>query len=208
MKKFILVLLILVASIPIGYKIATGKYSEKQPVNFIQSIRMSQTKEGLLSYKQSIEIKLDMIEKEAPEMEVYFVTITFSQYLNEFELEDLVKRYNLKVHAIVGRTIEKDTGLKGTFLIGIEDMKIEYDKKDLENMLSRNDAVFKGFIELIADVSKRDLCLLKNDERVFLVDVSADSHFVLNPKHEKTKSWDGYMQGIFDGLEKFGLVKP
>ncbi len=90
----------------------------------------------------------------------------------------------------------------------IEKNVMFYDEKLLLDMLMRNDAKFKGFTAVIANMQNQDIQRLKNDEMVFLIDASADTHFVRNPEHEKANSWDGYAPSVFSSLEKFNLVKP
>ena len=150
---------------------------------------------------------LDKIELEQLPTEKYFITTTFSKYLSKDELEKLVKDYNIEVLAIEGRSIENGTMLKGTFFISPENGML-YDEKLLLDMLKRNDATFKGFTAVIANMQNQDIQRLKNDEMVFLIDTSVDTHFVRNPEHEKENSWEGYAPSVFSSLEKFNLVKP
>ena len=150
---------------------------------------------------------LDKIELEQSPTEKYFITTTFSKYISKDELEKLVKDYNIEVLAIEGRSIENGTMPEGTFFISPENGML-YDEKLLLDMLKRNDATFKGFTAVIANMQNQDIQRLKNDEMVFLIDTSADTHFVRNPEHEKENSWEGYAPSVFSSLEKFNLVKP
>jgi len=128
------------------------------------------------------------------------VTITFLKYVSEEELEKLVKDYNIEVLAIEGRSIERGTNLKGTFFVTPENGML-YDKKLLGDLLRRNNAEFKGFITLVANIENKDTQRLRKEQLVFLIDPSADAHFVKNPKHERTNSWDGYAPDVFAEIE-------
>ena len=150
---------------------------------------------------------LDKIELEQLPTEKYFITTTFSKYVSKEELEKLVKDYNIEVLAIEGRSIENGTMLKGTFFVAPENGML-YDEKLLLDMLKRNDAAFKGFTAVIANMQNQDIQRLKNEETAFLIDTSADTHFTRNPEHEKENSWEGYTPSVFSSLEKFNLVKP
>jgi len=66
--------------------------------------------------------------------------------------------------------------LKGTFFVAPENGML-YDEKLLLDMLKRNDATFEGFTAVIANMQNQDIQRLKNDEMVFLIDASADTHF-------------------------------
>ncbi len=208
MKKTIIVLIVLV-SLAVGVFGFVRAYSQDKPFfdMFSMAGEISQSKDSLLNYKAKIDRVLDKIELEQSPTEKYFVTITFSKYVSKEELEKLVKDYNIEVLAIEGRSIENGTILKGTFFVSPEKGML-YDEKLLLDMLKRNDAEFKGFTAIIANIQNKDIQKLRNDKMVFLIDTSADGHFVRNPEHEKANSWEGYAPSVFSSLEKFNLVKP
>lgn len=208
MKKVIIVSIIL-SSIVLGTFGILRVFSQDKPFfnMFTVAKETSQGKDSVLNYKNKIEKTLDKIKVIAPVKEKYFVTITFSKYVTEKELEKVVKDYNIEVLAIEGRSIEKGANLKGTFLVTPENGML-YNKKLLLDMLERNDADFLGFTALICNIQNADLQRLRKNTIVFLVDPSSDTHFVRNPKHEKTNSWDGYVPSIFWELEKNNLLKP
>lgn len=208
MKKIIIVLIILV-SLTLGTFGFLKASSQDKPFFDMFSIarEISQGKDSILSYKNKVEKVLDKIEVEIPKEEKYFVTITFSKFVTDEELKKLVKEYNIEILAIEGRSIEKGTNLKGTFFVTPENGML-YDKKLLLDMLQRNDAEFKGFIAIVVNIQNKDIQKLRNNKIVFLIDPSADTHFVRNPKHEKTNSWDGYAPSLFSELEKNKLLNP
>jgi len=208
MKKITIVLIILV-SITLGTFGFLKAFSQDKPFFDMFSIarEISQGKDSILNYKNKVEKVLDKIKVGSPLEEKYFVTITLSKFVTEEELEKLVKDYNIEMLAIEGRSIEKGTNLKGTFFVTPENGML-YDKKLLLDMLQRNDAEFKGFIAIVVNIQNEDIQKLRNNKIVFLIDPSTDTHFVRNPKHEKTNSWDGYAPSVFSELEKNNLLNP
>jgi|GEM_PF-1976941 len=206
MKKIIIVLIILV-SLALGtFGFLKASSQDKPFFNMFSIAReISQGKDSILNYKNKVDRILDKIKLEIPLEEKYFVTITFSKFVTEEELEKLVKEYNIEILAIEGRSIEKGTNLKGSFFVTPENGML-YDKKLLLDMLQRNNAEFKGFIAVVGNIQNKDIQKLRNDKIVFLIDPSADMHFVRNPKHEKTNSWDGYAPSLFTELEKNNLL--
>lgn len=208
MKKIIVILIILI-SLTLGVFEFLKAFSQDKPYFDMFSIvrEFSLSKDHLLNYKNKVDKVLDKIKVEKSPFEKYFVTITFSKFVNKEELEKLVKAYNIEVLAIEGRSIEKGTNLKGTFLVAPENGML-YDEKLLLDMLKRNDAEFKGFTAIIGNIQNKDMQELRNDKIVFLIDPSADPHFVRNPKHEKTNSWDGYAPDVFAELEEYSLIGP
>jgi len=208
MKKTIIAIAIL-ASIVLGTFGFLNAYSKDKPFFNMFSIarEVSESKGSLVNYKNKVNKVLDRIKKEKPPQENYFVTITFSRYMNKEDIKGLVDKYNIKVLAIEGRSIEKGTNLKGTFFVAPENGML-YDRKSLFDMLQRNNSEFKGFISVIVNIKNEDIQKLRNDKIIFLIDPSADTHFVSNPKHEKTNSWDGYAPSLFSELEKNKLLNP
>jgi len=208
MRKLIIIGVILV-SITLGAFGFLKAYSQDKPFfdMFTIAKEFSLSKDHLLNYKNKIDKTLDKIKTGKSRFEKYFVTITFSKYVSEEELEKLVKEYNIKVLAIEGRSIERGTNLQGTFFITPENGML-YDKKLLGDLLKRNDAEFKGFVAIVANIENKDIQQLRKEQLVFLIDPSADAHFVKNPKHERTNSWDGYAPNVFAELEKYSLINP
>ena len=208
MKKMIIISIILV-SLALSTFGFLRAYSQDKPFfdMFSMAGEISQSKDSLLNYKAKIDRVLDKIKLEQSPTEKYFVTTTFSKYVSKEELEKLVKDYNIEVLAIEGRSIEKGTMLKGTFFVAPENGML-YDEKLLLDMLKRNDAAFKGFTAVIANMQNQDIQKLRNNKMVFLIDTSADTHFVRNPEHEETNSWDGYAPSVFAELEKNNLLNP
>jgi len=208
MKKIIIVLIILV-SLTLGTFGFLKASSQDKPFFDMFSIarEISQGKDSILNYKNKVDKVLDKIKVESSLEEKYFVTITFSKFVTDEELKKLVKEYNIEILAIEGRSIEKGTNLKGTFFVTPENGML-YDKKLLLDMLQRNNAEFKGFIAIVVNIQNKDIQKLRNNKIVFLIDPSADTHFVRNPKHEKTNSWDGYAPSLFSELEKNKLLNP
>jgi len=206
MKKIMIVLIILV-SLTLGtFGFLKASSQDKSFFNmFSIAMETTQGKDSILNYKNKVEKVLDEIKLEIPLEEKYFVTITLSKYVTEEELEKLVKEYNIEILAIEGRSVEKGTNLKGTFFVTPENGML-YDKKLLLDILQRNEAEFKGFTAIVANTQNKDIQKLRNDKMVFLIDPSADTHFVRNPKHEKTNSWDGYAPSLFPELEKDNLL--
>lgn len=206
MKKIIFILIVLM-SLTLGVFGFLKAFSQDKPYFDMFSIarEFSLSKEHLLNYKNKIDKVLDRIKDKESPFEKYFLTITFSKYINKEELERLVKAYNIEVLAIEGRSIEKGTNLKGTFLVGPENGML-YDEKLLLDMLKRNNTEFKGFAAIIGNIQNKDIQRLRNNKIVFLIDPSADTHFVRNPKHERTNSWDGYAPSVFPELEKNNLL--
>jgi hypothetical protein len=208
MKKITIISIILV-SLAVGAFGFLKVYSQDKPFfsMFSMAEEISHSKDSLLNYKARIDRVLDKIELEQSPIEKYFVTVTFSKYLSKDEIEKLVKDYNIEVLAIEGRSIENGTMLKGTFFVSPEN-GIFYDEKLLLDMLKRNDATFKGFTAVIANMQNQDIQKLRNDESVFLIDTSADTHFARNPEHKKENSWEGYAPSVFAELEKNNLLNP
>jgi hypothetical protein len=113
-------------------------------------------------------------------------------------LEKLVKDNQLKVKHTLVRTIEKGTNLRGTLLLAPAEKGL-FDKKVMDRIAARNDAVVKGFIEIVAMVPNSHLKTLSSDNLVFLVDTSGDEHFVSNPKKK-------YVPGVFWNLEDNNMI--
>jgi len=203
MKKIMIVLIILV-SLTLGtFGFLKASSQDKSFFNmFSIAMETTQGKDSILNYKNKVEKVLDEIKLEIPLEEKYFVTITLSKYVTEEELEKLVKEYNIEILAIEGRSVEKGTNLKGTFFVTPENGML-YDKKLLLDILQRNEAEFKGFTAIVANTQNKDIQKLRNDKMVFLIDPSADTHFVRNPKHEKTNSWDGYAPSLYEQSDNY-----
>ncbi|MFO7296423.1 MAG: hypothetical protein C0P72_010450, partial [Clostridia bacterium] len=198
-KKIVAFAAFLVLLVGVGYAVTDAETLKKQKFNPISSYHeIAKSKSNLIEYKNKVEEKLKELNNEASSEKEVFVTLTFTKPLNEGELANLVSKYNIKVDQIKGRAIEKGTGLKATFgLKPVEGQLI--DKIALENILSQNEAVFKGFIEAVVVIKNKDLQELKNEKLVYLADPSADEHFVSNPKHDS-------MPGVYWELEKYNLV--
>lgn len=153
------------------------------PLRSYASIK--KTEPGLLEYKAKCVKRLESMDKRFPAEDKVFVTATFTRYLSKEEVGRLEKEHQLKIHLIMSRSIEKDTGLRGT--IGEKSYKGKH----------RRD--FIGFIEVVAEIPNARLKDLATDRHVFLVDPSADSHFVSNPEKD-------YMPGVFWALEDLGML--
>lgn len=74
-----------------------------------------------------------------------------------------------------------------------------YDKEILKDMLSVNNALFKGFIEMVAYMPSGEMDRLVNDALVFTVDPSADTHIIENPNNK-------FAHGVFWNLEEFKII--
>jgi len=168
MKKIIIVLIIL-GSLTLGtFGFLKASSQDKPFFNMFSIAReVSQGKDSILNYKNKVEKVLDKIKLEIPLEEKYFVTITFSKFVTEEELEKLVKEYNIAILTLEGRSIERGTNLKGTFFVTPENGML-YDEKLLLDMLQRNDAEFKGFIAIVGNIQNKDIQKLRNDKIVFL----------------------------------------
>ncbi|MFC4767846.1 hypothetical protein, partial [Effusibacillus consociatus] len=152
-------------------------------------------------YKKENQNKLDKLSIEVGSQEEVFVTITFAKPIDDTKLNKFIQDYKLNVkHAIV-RSTEKGTNLRGTLLMKPE-ASGTFEKQSMDEihqLLTGNQATFKGFIELVATVPNSQLKALTADQLVFLADPSADDHFVSNAKNE-------YMPGVFWNLEDTNMV--
>lgn len=156
------------------------------------------TKADINGYKSEIAGKINQLQEELSPEENILVTVSFNRPVEKDTLTNLIKEHDLRVKEILGRTIEKGTGLRGTVQLASQDSEL-YDEEVFEHMVSSNNAVFKGFIEIIGYVKVKNIDQLAKNQSVFLVDPSADNHLVSNPK-EKT------MPGVFWKLEDNSLV--
>jgi hypothetical protein len=189
---------VLAVTFGVGVVSATTTLTQKPKFNPFQAVEKVRTKDGLLNYKKENDGKLNNLKNQLAQEESVFVTITLTKTFNQNELEKFITDYNLKVQHVIARDIEKSTGLRGTSIMSPnKDGKISYDK--LHEMINRNDAVFKGFIEIVADVPVAKLQSLETDKSVFLVDPSGDPHLVENPKKK-------YMHGVFWDLENKNMI--
>lgn len=119
--------------------------------------------------------------------------------MEENELHALVARHGLRVDQITGRAIERMSGVRATFGVTPDSRNDLFDSAKLDEMLERNGADFRGFIEARVFVPNRSLSALASDGLVFLADPSADEHLVSNPNHD-------FMPGVYWKLENLGLV--
>jgi len=158
------------------------------------------TKADINGYKSKMAGKIAQIQEKLSPEENVLVTITFNHPIEKDALTNLINENDLQVKTILGRTIENGTGLRGTIQLASQDRKL-YDEEVFEHMVSSNNAVFKGFIEIAGYVKVKNIDQLAHSQFVFLVDPSADNHLVSNPK-KKT------MPGVFWKLEDNDLVVP
>ncbi|GAV25600.1 hypothetical protein ciss_15330 [Carboxydothermus islandicus] len=203
MKKFnasILIFLLAILVCIVSFTIVRVEALQKEPIfNPIAAYKVVGTsKTDLINYKNQVKVKIDKINETLSPNENVLVTITFIKPLNQKELAELVQNYSLSVLQIKGRVIENKTGLRATISLSPENGNL-FNTSDLEQMIKRNDAVFKGFIEIVANVKREKLVSLSEDKLVFLVDPSADKHLISNPKKK-------FMPGVFWNLEDNGLV--
>ncbi|BAL80178.1 hypothetical protein [Caldisericum exile] len=108
MRKLIIIGVIL-ESITLGAFGFLKAYSQDKPFFDMFSIakEFSLSKDSLLNYKNKIDKALDKVKTEKSPFEKYFVTIIFSKYVSEEELEKLVKEYYIEVLAIEGKVLKK-----------------------------------------------------------------------------------------------------
>lgn len=197
-KKTLLVGLSLVVVLGIGI-VSSDAYGQKPTFNALAAYeKIEQTEAGLMKYKSDNKGKLGKISSENAAKDEILVTVTFSKYLSEGQVVRLTNDYNLRLDHITARAIEGDTGLRATMQLSPTKGCI-YDKATFDDMVSGHKASFKGFIEAVAYVPNEKLRDLASDNRIFLVDPSADNSIIENPESK-------HMPGIFWQLEDFDLI--
>ena len=193
----IIVSLCLTAALLIGvFCIAEAKAGDVfSPIKARREIENSES--GLLQYKSANNEKIAKLNAEVNADEDILVTVTFAKPLNENQFTKIVNDYGLKVHHVLARAVEKDLKRATISLGSQQDMLIN--KKYLENSLLRNEAKFKGFIEVVTYVPNKNLSNLANDKLVFLVDPSATKQLTENPRNK-------FMPGLYWSLEDLKMV--
>ena len=196
MKKSLKYSLFLVVSMAVVITIlGFGKEKQYDPIG--QYIQIEKTKEGLQSYKEKKNKEQKDKLKTTDLGQKIATTITFNNYLNHSQVQKLITDYGLEVEYLVARTIERETGLKGTVTVPVTELS---DDTKLKSLLQRNEADVKGYIEAVAFVPSIKFELLMSDKNVFLADASADNAFSHNPAGEKA-------QGLFWSLEKENVLE-
>jgi hypothetical protein len=178
----------------------TDAQSPKPKFNSIEHYdkKIKKSKEGLLSYKAETKKKIDKLTSEVASEEEIFVTITFTKPVNKAQVTKLVNDYNLKIGYSIAR-LKGENGLRSTMFTKASPENGFINEETTNLSSSQNKSEFKGFIELIGTVPSKKLQALASENFVFLVDPSADSHLVLNPKMD-------YVPGAFWKLEDNNMV--
>lgn len=160
--------------------------------------KIKKSKNGLLSYKAENKKKLnDLTAEVAPEQEV-LVTITFTKPLNKAQVAKLVNDYDLKIRYSIAR-LKGENGLRGTMISNVSTENSLINEETTNLSMKQNNSEFKGFIEVVGTIPNKNLQALASENFVFLVDPSADTHLVSNPKKR-------HMPGVFWQLEDNNLV--
>lgn len=193
-------------SITLGAMLLSGSlfsglvYAKQQkPLDPIDRISQLKNSEDILNYKKEIE----QINKELAEQvslrsnsgDDVKITLTFSQFITESQLKEIVEKYDIKPKMVAAR-FNQDDGKKGTYFVAFE----KAEEKEINRVAEKNEATFEGYIELVGDIPREQIDMLSSEEEVFLVDPTADKSLSENPKEK-------YAPGLFWKIEKHELVK-
>lgn len=153
---------------------------------------------GLPAYKAETTQLLESLTSSLEADENVLATITFSKSLDVSEVEEIVDRYDLDVEVTHITLIQPYTRIGTHFstMLVFDAITDEASQEAIE--FSESSVV--GVSELVANVPASQTLALNSDDRVYLVDPSADSRLVDNPNND-------YMQGLFWELEGDSLLQ-
>ncbi|MGM0882157.1 MAG: hypothetical protein ACQEXQ_14105 [Bacillota bacterium] len=181
-NKFAILLTLIAVTAGITAFWSSNTNAESKPPLFNPAALYKQAGESqadLLNFKNMIKGKFGQLNGVNPEEDI-FVTVTLNRPISASELKTIVEKHGLVVNQIYGRAIES-SGVRATLMVTPENGQF-FNSETLDRMMNSNNAEFKGFIEIIANVKNKNLESLADDSLVFLVDPSADELLSQNPK--------------------------
>ncbi|TDT50757.1 hypothetical protein [Fonticella tunisiensis] len=117
------------------------------------------------------------------------ITVTLNKPITIDEFEKLIDRYKIYIHRFALRAIDEN-GNRVT-ISGTIDKNGKISRNNIKIMVSETKSELKGVIDFYGEISYKYLKELQTDERIFLVDTSADNTFIENKykKHIPSLYW-------------------